>query len=124
MNKRKPVPRISEAEWEVLRVLWKRSPMSAQEIIDAMSGHPKTIKTYLSRLVNKGVIGFEKEGRRYSYFPKVERKECEKSVSLDFLNRVFKGALVPMVSQFVEENRLSEKEIEELKAILNERQKK
>ena len=98
--------------------------MSAQEIIDAMSGHPKTIKTYLSRLVNKGVIGFEKEGRRYSYFPKVERKECEKSVSLDFLNRVFKGALVPMVSQFVEENRLSEKEIEELKAILNERQKK
>lgn len=124
MKNSQPVPKISEAEWEVLQALWKRSPMTAQEIIDALSGHPKTIKTYLSRLVRKGVIGFEKEGRRYSYFPKVEKKECEKSVSLDFLNRVFKGALVPLVSQFVEEDRLSEKEIEELKAILNERKKK
>lgn len=81
----------------MLQALWKKSPMMAQEIIDALSGHPKTIKTYLSRLGSKGVIGFEKEVRRYSCFPKVEKKECEKSISLDFLNRVFKGALVPLI---------------------------
>lgn len=120
MKASKSIPRISEAEWEVLQALWRQSPKTAAQIVDEVNGHPKTIKTYLSRLVSKGVIGFDQEGRKYSYFPKVSEQECQRSVSRDFVNRIFGGTLKPMLAQFVEGRELSQKEIDELKAILDE----
>ena len=118
------IPRISETEWEIMRVLWARSPLTAQEVIAALSEagpawHPKTAKTLLGRLVKKGALAYEKEGRAYAYRPRVSERQCAAAASESFLDRVFGGALQPMLAHFVERKKLSAKEIQELKKILD-----
>jgi BlaI family penicillinase repressor len=123
----KKVPRISETEWEVMKVVWAKGPCSAGEIVDALvsvdpSRHPKTIKTYLGRLTAKKALGFRKEGRGYLYRALVAENECVKAVSESFLDRVFGGSLKPMLAHFVEQKRLSAEEIQELKRILDKKE--
>src|SRR6266702_2518015 len=102
------VPRISETEWEVMKVVWAKAPCSAGQVIDTLTSanrtwHPKTIKTFLNRLVSKGAVNFEKEGRAYLYRPLVSEQECVDAASESFLNRVFDGSLKPMLARFVEQ---------------------
>ncbi len=123
----KRVPKISETEWEVMKVVWARTPCSAGEVITALvntdpSWHPKTIKTFLNRLVGKKVLGFRKEGRAYLYRPLVTERECVSAASETFLERVFGGALQPMLAHFVERKKLSTEEIRELKKLLEEKE--
>ena len=123
----KRVPRISETEWEVMKVVWAKAPCSAGEIITALSSadptwHPKTVKTFLNRLVGKRALGFRKEGRAYLYRPLVAEDECVNAASETFLERVFGGALTPMLAHFVERRRLSGDEIRELKRLLEEKE--
>jgi BlaI family transcriptional regulator, penicillinase repressor len=118
-------PDISDAEWEVMRVLWQRSPLTASEVVDALANHrewtPATIKTLLNRLVGKGALGFETQGKRYLYHPKVGREECVRRESRSFLSRVFGTSPGPMLVQFVKEAQLTDAEIRELKQILKEK---
>ena len=123
----KNVPRISETEWEVMKVVWAQAPCSASEIISALmdidpTWHPKTIKTFLSRLMGKRALGFRKEGRAYMYRPLVTENECVNAASETFLDRVFGGALKPMLAHFVEHQKLSAEEIRELKKLLEEKE--
>src|SRR6266404_5790506 len=119
----KKVPRISETEWEVMKVVWAQAPCSAGQIIEALmrrdpTWHPKTVKAFLSRLVRKKALGFKKEGRAYLYRPLVEEKECVDVASESFLERVFGGSLKPMLVHFVERDKLSPDEIRELRRLL------
>jgi BlaI family transcriptional regulator, penicillinase repressor len=120
----KKSPRISETEWQIMKVIWRQSPISAAEIIGILqtedSWHPKTAKTLLNRLVKKGAVRFEKNGRAYSYSPAVKESDCVKIVTESFLQRVFNGALTPMLAHFVEHRKLSATEIRELKQLLEE----
>jgi BlaI family penicillinase repressor len=121
----KTVPRISETEWEIMRVLWAGSPRSAAEVIDTLaskdpSWHPKTIKTFLTRLVNKGALDYRKDGRAYLYSPLVTEKDCVDAASESFLDRVFGGSLKPMLAHFVEQKKLSANEIQDLKRLLDQ----
>lgn len=113
---------ISEREWEIMQVLWSRAPLSAEEIIDQLSRksnrHPKTVKTLLNRLIKKKALTFQKEGRSYLYRPAVTERECVAAESQSFLQRVFGGALTPMLAHFVRQRKLSEKELQELEQIL------
>jgi BlaI family penicillinase repressor len=123
----KDVPKISETEWEVMRIVWAKASCTAEEIIAALvcddpSWHPKTIKTFLNRLVRKKVLGFEKEGRAYLYRPLVAEEECVSAASETFLDRVFGGALKPMLAHFVEHRKLSAEEIRELKKLLKQKE--
>ena len=121
-------PRITETEWEIMKVCWRCSPVSAQEIIDALAApdpwHPKTVKTLLNRLVKKRALGFKKEGRAYLYEPLVAEKDCVTAESQSFLDRVFGGSLKPMLSHFVENRALTPGEIAELKKLLQPKDKK
>lgn len=124
----KHIPRISEAEWEVMKVLWTKGPCPAGEIVETLvsadpSRHPKTIKTYLGRLTAKKAVGFRKEGRGYLYRPLVTENECVKAVSESFLERVFGGSLKPMLAHFVEQKRLSAEEIRELRRVLDKQER-
>jgi len=107
-----------------MRVLWKRSPLGANEIIEDLCKtepwHPKTVKTLLNRLVKKKALDFTQEGRAYSYRPAVSEAECATAASEAFLTRVFGGSLKPMLAHFVEHKRLSTKEIKDLKRLLGE----
>lgn len=116
--------RISETEWEVMKVLWAKAPCSASEVIDTLAQsdptwHPKTIKTFLNRLVRKGVLGFRKEGRGYLYRPLVHEADCVTEVSESFLDRVFGGSLKPMLAHFVKHKKLTQAEIRELRRLLD-----
>ncbi len=120
----KRIPRISEAEWEVMKVLWANGPCSALEIVQALiradpGRHPKTIKTYLGRLTAKKAVTFRREGRGYVYRALVAENECVKAVADNFLERVFGGSLKPMLAHFVEHKKLSAEEIQELKRVLD-----
>ncbi|KKM09437.1 beta-lactamase [Clostridiales bacterium PH28_bin88] len=120
------IPRISEAEWVVMKVFWSRqAPSAANEIVEALTGrtnwNPRTIKTLISRLVKKGALGYQEDGRVYYYYPLVNEDECIKAESRSFLKRVYGGALQPMLVNFLREEKLSREEIEELKRILDER---
>jgi BlaI family penicillinase repressor len=76
------------------------------------------VKTLLNRLVKKKALRFEKSGREYLYEPAVSEKACVRAESESFLQRVFGGALQPMLAHLVEERKLTPKEIKELKQIL------
>lgn len=121
----KLVPKISETEWEIMRIAWMRHPITANEILNQLlaadpSWHPKTARTLLARLVRKKALGYEARGRAYVYSPLVTEQECLATASESFLERFFGGSLKPMLAHFVGQQRLTKKEMEELRALLNE----
>jgi BlaI family transcriptional regulator, penicillinase repressor len=122
------LPRISETEWEIMKICWERSPVTAQAIIDTLSAsdewHPKTVKTLLNRLVKKRALGFKKAGRAYLYEPLVMESDCVAAESESFLGRVFGGSLHPMLAHFVGTRNLSPAEISELKRLLKQTEEK
>ncbi|HUP48254.1 MAG TPA: BlaI/MecI/CopY family transcriptional regulator [Thermoanaerobaculia bacterium] len=116
-------PQISDAEWDVMQVLWETSPLSGSEVADRLGGHPKTVKTLLGRLVRKGVLRFREENNRYLYRPAVPRERYVEEESRSFLERVFGGEATPALVHFVESVELSEEEIRELRELLERRAK-
>jgi len=119
------LPRISDSEWLVMRVLWREAPKTANEIVDLLepetAWHPKTIRTLINRLVKKKAVGFRKEQRQYLYFPLVAENDCVRAETRSFLERVYGGALKPMLVNFIEDEPLSPEEIAELKRMLDEK---
>ncbi len=119
------IPKITQAEWRVMKILWEKSPRTSSEIIEMLAGevewNPKTIKTLLSRLIKKNAIGFTKEKRSYLYSPLVKENECQQSERNTFLSRVYNGALQPMLAAFLEDEKLTKDEIQELKRILDQK---
>jgi BlaI family penicillinase repressor len=116
-------PRISETEWEVMRVVWAKSPITAAEIIAALTAqdptwHPKTIRTLLARLVRKKALRYRALGRAYAYAPRASQADCVAAVSASFVERVFGGALRPMLAHFVEARRPAPEELAALRALL------
>ena len=119
------VPRISDAEWRVMRVIWARERTTTNEVIEALAPtsdwKPKTIMTMLNRLVKKGALAFDKKGREHDHYALVPEAKCVRAESRSFLRRVYGGALKPMLANFLEEGNLSQAELDELKQLLDER---
>lgn len=117
-------PSISEAEWQVMSVLWDVHPASANQIVsrlaDRTDWNPKTVKTLISRLVKKKALGFEKQGRCHLYFPLVDRADIVKTESRSFLNRFFNGAVTPMLACLMDNEDVSPAEIRELRQMLDQ----
>lgn len=117
---------ISDAEWQVMNVIWSGQPLTAQEVItkleDQESWAPATIKTMLHRLVKKEVLNYEKQGNHYVYRARVKRGDCIRVASRSFLERVFCGESMPLLAHFLKTSKLSPKEIAQLRQILNEQE--
>ena len=118
-----PLPQISEAEFEVMKVIWKYAPINTNEVtehlIKTTNWNPKTIHTLLKRLVAKGAITYEKQSRIFVYTPVVQEKEYVSQESTSFLKRYFDGDISAMVSSYLESDNLSEAEINSLRDILS-----
>lgn len=127
MSSQSPQPQISDAEWEVMRVLWRKSPATSQEVIDQVAGphrwSPRTVKTLLNRLLKKDAITFQARGKVYYYSPVVSEEECYRVERRTFLQRIYKGALTPMLIHFIQDENLSNEEIQQLKKLLEEKEK-
>ena len=115
---------ISEAESVVMDVLWRRHPLGAEDVVlalaDRQDWQEPTIKTLLNRLLNKGAIAAEKDGRRYLYSPLLKREAWVLEESRGLLDRLFDGRVAPLVAHFSEQRKLSRKDIAELRKLLEE----
>ena len=115
---------ITEAEWDVMELLWEKSPRTSQEIVallEAGRGWKRaTVVTLLARLTAKGALSTEPQGNRFLYTPAVERSACVTLETRSFLDRMFGGALRPLVAHVAEHHSLTKKDIAELRVLLDE----
>lgn len=118
----KALPQISEAEFEVMKVVWKYAPIDTNEITDRLTKttnwRPKTIQTLIKRLVTKGALTYEKQSRVFVYTPLIDEKEYIGQESRSFLKRYYDGDITAMVSSYMESDGLSETEIDALRSLL------
>lgn len=121
----KNMPKISAAEWEVMKLLWKNNTLTSEKIINSLTNKmdwsTQTVKTFITRLLKKEAIGFEKVGRTYNYYPLISENECIKAENQSFLQKVYDGAVGMLFTKFLEEEFLSKKEIEELEQLLKDK---
>ena len=117
--------RISEAELAVMEALWASpAPLTAQEVHDRIGPSrewsDRTVKTMLGRLLAKGVLAHEEDGRRYLYRPAVQRESYVAGESRRLVDRLFGGRAAPLVAHLAEGDGLSPQDIAELEALLKE----
>jgi BlaI family penicillinase repressor len=121
-------PKISEAEWVVMEVVWRKNPVTALEVVqqlaDRTEWQDQTIRTMLRRLIQKKALMYRAEGKIFYYSPAISREQCVRGESQSFLERVFGGAAHPLLVQLVQQTKLSPGEIAELKRILHAKEKK
>ena len=119
--------RITEAEWEVMAVAWEDPPVAASAVVEALEKRKQwtlaTVRTLLRRLVNKGAMRQEVDGKRYLYTPLISMAECVRQESESFLDRVLGRSPSEAILHLVKRAELSSKDIEELRRILREKEK-
>ena len=119
----RPFPPISEAESRVMEVLWRKAPQSSEDIVAALrqdsDWHEKTIRTLLNRLLGKGAATAQKDGRRYLYSPALTREQWQSQESRNLLDRVFGGRVAPLLAHFSRHEKLSAKDVDELRKLLD-----
>ena len=122
------LPQISEAEFEVMKVVWKYAPINTNEITEKLTQttnwSPKTIQTLIKRLVSKKALTYEKQSRVFVYTPLIKEDEYIRRESNTFLNRFYDGNITSMLASYIEDDKLSEAEIDTLRSLLSEKHKK
>lgn len=113
---------ISDAESVVMQALWRSSPLAAEEVFAAVAGEQDwqepTVKTLLNRLLKKGAISAQRDGRRFLYSPVLDRATWLGQQSEGLLDRLFGGRVGPLVAHFSERGRLTKKDLAELRKLL------
>jgi BlaI family penicillinase repressor len=116
------LPQISEAEYEVMKVLWKHAPINTNEVTDMLTKtigwNPKTVHTLLKRLAQKGAITYQKEGRVFVYTPVVKEDEYLMKANDHFLNQFYNGKISSMVTNYMNSDHMEPDELNELRRLL------
>lgn len=117
-------PSISEAESHVMEVLWRApAPVVAEQIVVALAGTQRwqaaTVKTLLNRLLNKGAIAAERDGRRFLYRAVLQRDAWLARESASMLQRLFGGRLAPLVAHFGSQQTLSPEDVQALRKLID-----
>ncbi|MBO4375425.1 MAG: BlaI/MecI/CopY family transcriptional regulator [Lachnospiraceae bacterium] len=117
------IPQISEAEFQIMKVVWEMAPINTNEITEEVlktsDWSPKTVQTLIKRLVNKGALSYEKSGRVFVYTPEIDQKEYIRYESNNFLKRFYGGNITAMLSSYIESGQVSQSDIAQLKALLS-----
>src|SRR5262245_51327532 len=115
--------RVSAAESVVMEALWVAAPQAAEDVagkVGPTQGWTEaTVKTLINRLLKKGAITAEKDGRRYLYSPVLKRSDYVTAESEGLLSRLFDGRLAPLVSHFSEQRKLTARDLAELRALID-----
>ena len=123
-----PLIDISDAESRVMDVLWRLSPQTADDIVAELAErtgwHAKTIKTLINRLLGKGAVTAQKDGRRYLYSARLRREDWQRRESRSLLDRVFGGKVAPLLAHFSQHEKLSAGEVAELRKLIDSIDKK
>jgi predicted transcriptional regulator len=119
----KTIP-ISDAESLVMEVLWRGQQMHADEVVSALATQhgwqETTVKTLLNRLLKKGAISAEKDGRRYLYSAVLKREQWVAVESKSMIDRLFGGRVAPLVAHFGKHRKMSKADLDELKRLIEE----
>ena len=118
------IPAISDAEWLVMTEFWRLGEATAKDIVQALEGRqawkPRTVQSLINRLVQKGALGFDHQGREYLYRPLVEEGRCVHEASRTFVDRVFGGKLAPLLACFLDRQECTPAELEEMRRLLEQ----
>ena len=119
--------RISEAEHAIMEVIWDRHPVSAtevcEEVCDARGWSMPTVKTLLSRLVGKGALATQPDGRRFLYSPQIERSDYVEGESRRLVDRLFGGRAASLFAHLAESEALTDEDLGEIERLLKEMRK-
>lgn len=119
----KALPQISEAEFQVMKIVWEHAPVSTNQVTEYLARttkwSPKTIQTMLKRLVQKKALTYDKEGRVFIYTPLIGQEDYVNQESRHFLQRFYNGNVVSMMTAFLDMEELSQQEVDELKELLS-----
>lgn len=114
--------KITDAEWEVMRVVWAHGSVTSREIIEILESKMQwkapTIKTLLGRLVEKGALNTEQEGRKYIYSANIEEKEAVRSFTNDIFDRICRKNVGNVIESIIKDHTLSFDDIQRLEEIL------
>jgi predicted transcriptional regulator len=120
-------PRISEAELQVMQLLWEDGPLDAVELARKIpsdrSWSLATVKTLLSRLVAKGAVSTKPQGRKFIYAPLLEREQVAARQANRLVERLFGGRVSPLVAQLVEQREIDPEDLAELEQLIRDLRK-
>ena len=115
---------LTNSEWEIMQVVWERSPASARDVLEKLEQKTSwaytTVKTLMNRMVEKGILKSRLRANTPLYEPLVTREEARRSAVYSLVERAFDGALGPLVHFVAQEGDLSEKDRVELIRLLEE----
>lgn len=115
--------KLSDSEWQIMNALWHKHPATAREVQENLPGDTKwaytTIKTMLTRLVNKKVVSESKTGNTSVYEPLLDSSQARRSAMRTLIDQVFQGAIEPMLGLMAEEKTLTEEQRKRLKELLD-----
>ncbi|WDV45831.1 BlaI/MecI/CopY family transcriptional regulator [Clostridiaceae bacterium M8S5] len=116
---------ISDSELEVMKLVWDKNPITSEEVIeelsDKMSWNPQTIKTFITRLVKKKVMAYNRSGRTYYYYPLVSKDEYVKEENRTFLQKIYDGAIDKLFLNFIKNEDISIEDIDRLQKLLEDK---
>jgi predicted transcriptional regulator len=125
MRGRKPSPALTEAELRVMDALWQQAPATVSDVVDRMAGPARpaynTILTILRILERKGYVGHEKDGRRFTYLPRIDRRQARRTALSHLLGRFFGGSEALLVNDLLGREEPDAQHLDELRALLDER---
>jgi len=116
--------KLTKAEWQIMNALWEDHPATARDIMDRLPTGVKwaytTIKTMLTRLVEKKAVSETKQGNTSVYDPLLSQRRARVSAFRSLVDQAFDGAMGPLVHFLVEEKQLTPKQQAELVELLRE----
>lgn len=120
-------PELSKAEWIVMKKIWELKKTNVREVYielqDSKEWAYNTVRTMMERLRDKGYLNVKKVGNMYFYEPAIPRSKIVRLAIKDFANKVFDGAVGPIFTALIKEEKLSAPELDEIKKIIAEKEK-
>lgn len=117
------IPVISEAELEVMQVLWReKRPMKIQEVLDSLEKNSwkyNTVGTLLLRLESKGAVKSEKEGRVILYTSSLDESAYKKEKTSDFVKRIYNGSVKELAVSLFQSDEMTESDIDEIRKLFD-----
>ena len=116
--------KLTKAEWQIMNALWEKHPATARDVMERLPAGVKwaytTIKTMLTRLVEKQAVSEAKQGNTSVYDPLVSQRKARISAFRSLVDQAFDGAMGPLVHFLVEEKQLTPKQQAELAKLLQD----
>lgn len=126
MEEKRVLIKISDSEWEVMRVIWTLGQANAQQITqilaDSMDWKVATVKTLLGRLVKKEALWTEQEGKKFIYHPAVSEMETVRSATENLFSHICAKRVGATIADLVEEATLTQEDIQQIMKQLNKKE--